>query len=146
MPETARRSRWILVLTNHFSHWQDALALPDATAAEVTTALDERVFWYFGLPEQIHTDQGALFESQLMTELCQLWGMDKARTTPYHSQANGIVERGNSGLGDSLRALLLRQGQGEWDLVLSQIMRAFRGTPSSTTGETANLLMLRREL
>ena len=42
-----------------------------------------------------------------MTELCQLWGVDKTRTTLYHPQANGMVERNNKGLGDSLRAMLL---------------------------------------
>ena len=99
-----------------------------------------------GLPEQIHTDQGAQFESQLMTELCQLWEVDKTRTTPYHPQANGMVERNNKGLGDSLRALLLGRGQGEWDILLPQLLRAYRGTPHTTTGETANMMMLGREL
>ena len=41
---------------------------------------------------------------------------------------------------------MLRRGQEEWDRLLLQIMRAFRGTPHSTTGETANLMMLGREL
>ena len=63
MPETIRGNKWILVLTDHFTRWQDAIALPDATAPVVATALDERVFCYLGLPEQIHTDQGAQFES-----------------------------------------------------------------------------------
>ena len=146
LPVTPRGNRWILVLTDHFSRWQDAIALPDATAPTVATILDERVFCYLGLPEQIHTDQGTQFESQLMTELCQLWNVDKSRTTPYHPRVNGIVERGNRGLGDALRALLLRQGQEDWDKLLPQILRAFRGTPHATTGETANLLMLGREL
>ena len=49
-------------------------------------------------------------------------------------------------LGDALRALLLDRGQEDWDLVLPQLLRAFRGTPHAGTGETANLLMLGREL
>jgi transposase InsO family protein len=146
LPETERRHRWILVLTDHFSRWQDAIPLVDATAPCVAAALDERVFCYFGIPEQIHTDQGAQFESQLFEELCRLWGVDKSRTTPYHPQSNGIVERHNRGLGDSLRAMLLDRDQEDWDLLLPQIMRALRGTPHSTTGETANLLLLGREL
>ena len=146
MPETSRGNKWILVLMDHFTRWQDAIALPDATAPVVATALDKKVFCYLGLPEQIHTDQGAQFESALMAELCQLWRVKKTRTTPYHPQANGMVERNNRLLGDSLRAMLIGRGQDEWDLLLPQIMRAFRGTPHSTTGETPNLMMLGREL
>ena len=146
MPETNRGNKWILVLTDHFTRWNDALPLPDATAPVVASHLDERVFCYLGLPEQIHTDQGAQFESQLMAELCQLWKVNKTRTTPYHPQANGVVERNNRLLGDSLRAMLLEKDQEDWDLVLPQIMRAFRGTPHTTTGETPNLMMLGREL
>jgi transposase InsO family protein len=146
MPETARHNRWILVITDHFSRWQDALPLQDATAPSVASALEERIFCYFGLPEQLHSDQGAQFEGDLMAELCDLWGIQKTRTTAYHPQGNGVVERGNRALGDSLRALLLSRSQEDWDLLLPQIMRAFRATPHTTTGETANMMMMGREV
>ena len=146
MPTTPRGNRWILVLMDHFTRWLDALAIPDATAPVVASALDEKVFCYLGLPEQIHTDQGAQFESSLMEELCQLWRVERTRTTPYHPQANGMVERNNRLLGDSLRIMLLDRGQDEWDMLLPQLMRAFRGTPQHHHGETPNLLMLGREL
>ena len=145
-PVTPRGNRWILVLADHFTRWHDALPIPDATAPTVATTLDERVFSYMGLPEQIHTDQGVQFQSQLMAELCTLWGVEKTHTTPYHPQSNGIVERNNRTLGDALRTLLLRRGPEEWDLLLPQIMRAFRATPHSATKETPNALMLGREL
>jgi len=48
-------------------------------------------------------------------------------------------------LDDALRSLLLGRGQEEWDVVLPQIMRAYRSTPHSTTQETPNFLMLGRE-
>ena len=81
-----------------------------------------------------------------MTELCQLWKVDKTKTTPYHPQANGVVERTSQGLGESLRAMLIACGQDEWDSFLPQLMRAFRGTPHSATGKTANFMMFGREL
>ena len=77
MPLTPRGNQLILVVTDHFTRWQDALAIPDVTAPVVATALDERIFCYLGLPEQLHADQGAQFESALMAELCHLWGIDK---------------------------------------------------------------------
>ena len=72
MPKTARANSWILVLYDHFTQWQDAIAIRDAIAPTVARTLDERVFSYFGLPETIHTDQGALFESDLLASLCSV--------------------------------------------------------------------------
>ena len=56
-----------------------------------------------------------------------------------------MVERKDRTLGDALRTIILGGDQSEWDLLLPQIMRAFRGTPHSATGETANFIMLGRE-
>jgi len=61
MPLSARENTWILVLTDRFTRWADSLAIPDTTATMVARALDQNVFCYLGLPEQIHTDQGAQF-------------------------------------------------------------------------------------
>lgn len=52
----------------------------------------------------LHSDQGAQFESTLMTELYSIWGLEHTHTTPYHPEANGVVERGNRALGDALRS------------------------------------------
>ena len=147
LPLTARGNKWILVLTDHFTRWQDALPIPDATAPMVAEVLDSRVFCYFGLPEEIHSDRGSQFEGDLMTELCELWHVAKTRTTPYHPQSNGVVERGNRTLGDALRTMLLSYAydQSSWDILLPQVMRAFRATPQTSTEETANFMMLGRE-
>jgi len=136
----------VLVLTDHFTRWKDAIAVPDGASETVARVLDSQIFAYFGLPERIHTDQGAQFESALFQELCALWGVQKSRTTAYHPQGNGVVERGNKELGDSLRALLLNRAEEDWDLLLPQIMRSIRATPHSTTHETANYMMFGREL
>ena len=73
-------------------------------------------------------------------------GIAKSRTTPYHPQANGIVERGNRDLGDMLRTLLLRRSEDDWDLLLPYIMRSIRASAHKTTAETPNFLMLGREV
>ena len=49
----------------------------------------------FGAPDDIHLDQGKNFESPLFVEVCHLHGMEKTRTTPYHWQSDGLVERFN---------------------------------------------------
>jgi len=77
-----------------------------------------------------------------MSDLCRLWGVNQSRTTPYHSQGNGVVERNNRMLSDALRSLLLGHSQKEWDTILPQVMRAYRSAPHTSTGETPNPLML----
>jgi len=45
--------------------------------------------------EQLHSDQGRQFESAVMTEVCDLLGIEKSRTTPYHPQLDGLAKRYN---------------------------------------------------
>ena len=49
----------------------------------------------FGLPDKILHDQGGEFENDLFKELAKLCGVKRIRTTPYHPQTNGKVERMN---------------------------------------------------
>jgi len=80
-----------------------------------------------------------------MSDLCRLWGVNQSRSTLYHPQGNGGVERNNRMLGNALRSLLLGRSQEEWDTVLPQVMWAYRSTLHTSTGETPNLSMLDRE-
>ena len=85
---------------------------------------------YFGLPEQLLSDLGMQFLPQLMTELCCLWRVDQTLTTLWHPQSKEAVERGNIVLGDALKALLLYLDQGDWDVVIPQLLRAFLRHPT----------------
>ena len=146
LTETSRGNKAILVLSDHFTKWRDAIPIPNGTAEVVADVLDQRVFSYFGLPERIHSDRGTNFESKLMMELCRLWNVDKSKTTSYNPKGNGTVERGNKDLGDALRTLLLSRAETDWDLLLPQIMRSIRAMPHSFTDESANFMMFGREL
>ena len=111
---TPQGDKRILVLTDRFTRWQDVLTLSEAKVPVVHSVLDKSVFCYIGLHEQIRMSQGAQFEKQLMTKLCQLCFVEKSHHTPYCSHANEVVERNNLHLGDSLtRVLQLTRGQKE---------------------------------
>jgi len=58
----------------------------------------------FGVQLVINTDRGKQFESQLFSELCKLLGSNRIRTSSFHPQANGMVERFHRNLKDSISA------------------------------------------
>ena len=122
------------MLSDHFTRWRDALSVQNGSAETIAKILETRVFCYLGVPERIHTDQGAQLESRLMAELCTLWDVRKSHTTPYHPQANGVVVRGNRDLGAMLRSLLIGKDEEDWDLLLLQIMRTIRASSISRQG------------
>ena len=95
----------------------------------------------FGVPRQIHSDEGTNFECNVMAEICKLLGIEKTRTTPPHPQSDGQVERFNRTLVEMLRGRL-QPDQKDWDFQLPACMRAYRSSVHESTGFTPNQLML----
>jgi transposase InsO family protein len=62
----------------------EEFALPDQEASPVVDVLASNVFCRFGMPYELHSDQGSNFDSRLISEICKLFDIIKTRTTPYH--------------------------------------------------------------
>ena len=71
----------ILVITDHYTRYAQAIPTCNLTAQTTAKALFENFFLHYGFPARIHSDQGANFESKLIQSLCSLTGMWKTRTT-----------------------------------------------------------------
>ena len=83
---------YILVASDYFTRWAEAYAIPNQEAITVATTLIDEFFCRFSIPQQLHSDQGRQFESDVMKEVCKLLQISKTRTTPYHPQSDGLVE------------------------------------------------------
>jgi len=88
----------VLVITDHFSRYAQAYPTRNQTAKTTAKVLFDQFIVHYGFPARLHSDQGANFTSALINELCQISGMDKSRTTPYHPMGNGETERFNQTL------------------------------------------------
>ena len=82
----------ILVITDHFTWYAQAIVLSSQTANCAAQNLWDKFVVHYGLPEKILTDQGCNFESDLLKELGGLAQVKKIRTLGYHPQTNGQCE------------------------------------------------------
>ena len=144
LPETDQGNKYVLVITDGFMKWTQAIALPNQTALTVADALMTQVFSLFGVPRQIHTDQGRNFESDLFRELCQLLDIEKTRTTPYRPQSDGQTERFNRTVQQMLKTYV-RENRDDWDDHLPYVMMAYRATVHESTRLTPNLMFIATE-
>nr|XP_057913595.1 uncharacterized protein LOC131107503 [Doryrhamphus excisus] len=130
----------ILVMTDVFSKYTLAIPTHDQRAATVAKVLVSEWFYKFGVPSRLHSDQGRNFESSLIQQLCNLYGIVKSRTTPYHPQGNGQCERFNRTLHNLLRTLPVSRKR-DWNACLPQVLYCYNTTPHQATGESPFFLM-----
>ena len=144
LPESEAGNSYVLVAGDYFTKWMEAYAIPDQEATTVAQKLIDEMFCRFSPPEQLHSDQGAQFESKLMKEVCKTLHIKKTRTTPYHPQCDGLVERFNRTLLTML-ATTTREHPLEWETHLPKVCMAYNTSVQSSTGFTPFYLMFGRQ-
>ena len=92
LPESEGQT-YLLTIIDRYSRWLEAIPLSSTTAADCAQALFRHWISRFGTPQDITTDQGPQFTSALWAELLSLLGVKALRTTSYHPQCNGMIER-----------------------------------------------------
>ena len=138
-PATNRGNQYILVLQDYFSKWLELWSLPDRKATTVAKCLIQFMQRY-GTIQKLHSDQGREFESNLIAEVCTLWGVDKTRTQPYTPWSDGMVERANRTIHRMLTSYV-EERRDVWDDHLGNVAMAYNATVHSSTGYTPFKLM-----
>lgn len=124
--------RYILVVNDYATRYPEAFPLRSITTTKIIHALVQ-LFSRVGIPEEILTDQGTNFTSRLMGQLNKQLGIKAIRTTPYHPQTDGLVERFNQTLKNMLRKFVADTGR-DWDKWLPFVLFAYREVPQASTG------------
>ena len=99
-------------------------------------------FCRFSLPTQLHSDQSRQFKANIIQEMCKVLGIAKSRTTPYHPQGDGRVERFNRTLLHMLSTSVLDKN--DWEHHLRPLCMAYNSTQHAATGYTPFFLMFGR--
>ena len=129
----SRGKRDVLTIIDRVSRWPEAVPLSNTRADTVAKALIDVWISRYGDPDHIVSDRGAQFTSGLWDALGELAGFKPARTTAYHPQANGMVERFHRVLKDSLRAQQITS----WVDALPLTMLSLRSAPREALGASS---------
>jgi transposase InsO family protein len=145
LPVTKHDNRYLLVVTDYFTKWVEIYPLPSKETVNVADCIAGDFIAKFGVPRQLHTDQGTEFTSGVIRDICHLLGMEKTQTTPYNPSSDGLVERVNRTIQNMLRAFV-NENRDDWDEAVPYLAMAYRATEQESTKCTPNMMMLGREL
>ena len=133
----------VLVLQDHFSKYVVAYVVKDQTARTAAETLRIGYFRLFGAPAYLVSDQGKAFTGHIITHLCELYGVQMLRTSPYHAQTNGQVEHMNQTI---IRMIgkLEEDRKACWSEHLPELLMAYNATRSAVTGYSPYYLLFGR--
>ncbi|XP_024136818.1 uncharacterized protein LOC112151925 [Oryzias melastigma] len=132
LPKSSSGHEYILVVCDYATRFPEAFPLRTITTPAVMRALIQ-LFSRVGIPDEILTDQGTNFTSRLMKLFQKQLGITAIKTTPYHPQTNGMVERFNQTLKRMLQKFVSDTGK-DWDRWLPFLLFAYREVPQASTG------------
>ena len=133
----------VLMIINHFMRYALTVVMKDQTAKTVMKVFYECFIAVFGVPAKLLSDRGANFTSALVEELCAAFNIQKCRTTAYHAQCNGQVERFHQTLFCMIGKLACDK-KAQWEQHLLEFLQAYNSTRSAVTGFSPHYLMFGR--
>jgi len=123
----------VLVIIDDLTRYAEAFVTPNEKGDTAANVLMEKIICRYGVPEEIITDQGSAFISDLFETLCYQLAVDKIFTCAYHPQGNGINERMHSTLYTILRSLTGKTSTA-WTKQLPMALYVYRTTIHKAIG------------
>jgi hypothetical protein len=88
-PALSKGHRFVLVATDYFIKWSEAVPLKNMTHKEVIQFISEDIVHRFSIPQTLTTDQGTSFMAKEVKHFAESYGIKMLSSSPYYAQANG---------------------------------------------------------
>ena len=132
----------VLVITGTFTKFSLAVCTPNQTAKMAAKILVEKWFHVYGVPSQIHSNQGRCFDSNIKA-LCKMYSIEQSFTSPYNPHGNAFCECFNRTLFGLLKTLKAEE-KADWPSHLPALVFAYNATPHASTSYQPYQLMFGR--
>jgi len=116
---------FILVATDYFTKWVEAIPLKKVTSANMIDFVKEHIVYRFGIPQTITTDQGTMFTSGEFDEFAIGMGIKVLNSSPYYAQANGQAEASNKGIIKLIKQKI-EENPKRWHTLLKEALWSYR--------------------
>uniref|UniRef100_A0A8P4FYW6 Gypsy retrotransposon integrase-like protein 1 n=1 Tax=Dicentrarchus labrax TaxID=13489 RepID=A0A8P4FYW6_DICLA len=127
---TSEGNDTILTIVDRFSKSVHFVPLPKLPSSlETAKLLVTHVFRLHGIPQDLVSDRGPQFASQVWRAFCQALGASVSLSSGYHPQSNGQTERANQQLEAALRCVVARHPV-SWCTFLPWIEYAHNSSPA----------------
>ena len=126
--------RYVFLMGDVFSKYIEAVPLRDQNALTIVNAFVSEWVLKHGNPLYLLSDQGSNVDGSIVTEVCNALGVEKRRTSAYHSQGNGFAERNIRSIREVLRSILLDRNivQKQWRKLLPEVVFSLNVTESKS--------------
>ena len=132
LPKTRSGHKYLLTIMDMSSRFPEAIPLRNITAKTVVEALVQ-FFTRYGLPKEVQSDQGSNFMSGLFQEVMYRLGVKQLKSSAYHPQSQGALERYHQTLKTMIRAFCEEYPE-DWDKGIPFLLFASRDSPNESTG------------
>ena len=143
MSDTVRGNQYLLTAQDSFSRYCRAYPIPYKEARTMAKVLMDQHFNIYGLPDQLHSDNGREFMNNLWKEFFSEFKIQPTTTPSYNPSLNPVEH-----FHRTLIAMLRTRGEGiqeNWDVWINASVFAYNTTGSSSTGVTPHYPMFGRE-
>ncbi|GBN65351.1 hypothetical protein AVEN_130684-1 [Araneus ventricosus] len=127
---------YLLTCVDRFTRWPETFPIPDQSADTIARTFLLGWISRFGVPEKVTSDRGTNFQSNLFSSLSKFLGVEQTRTTAYHPQSNGAVERFHRHLKSALMEHLPENWLDALPLILLGIRSSFKPDLATSSAES----------
>ena len=151
LPVTSKDNVYIFSIIDRFSRMCRLIPIPDIKTTTLVRYLLDNWIYVYGCPEQILSDRGSQFMSHIFMHLCDILGVKKIFTSPYHPETDGMIERLHRYIKERLRIISVDRGlnfleRDDWDIFISAIQFTYNSTPNRMTNYAPYTIVFGKEV